>query len=164
MNVVVSNKKDAIARSLGNSLFQLLRWLKHSRRHETLWDHAMVAFIRSLKQNYGGIKVYAMSNISREDFAALSTALDWSLFDQVFTSGHVGMRKPDHGFYRHVLQRTELAPVETIFVDDKQENVAAAKSLGMNSIIFDNATAVLQTLDAVLQDQRLESWSMATHQ
>ena len=111
-------------------------------------DNAMISFIHELKEaTQGTMQVYAMSNVSKEDYAVLSTKLaDWSVFNRVFTSGHAGMRKPDLGFYRHVLEEIKLAPEEAVFVDDKTENVLAARSLGINSIVFDNYSTVTCTL------------------
>ena len=117
-------------------------------------NYAMVSFIHDLKQqSQGAIEIYAMSNISKEDWAFLSTKIpDWSIFNRVFTSGHAGMRKPDHEFYHHVLQETRLSPEETLFIDDKMENVLAAKSLGIDSLVFDNNDTVLHALRTILHD------------
>lgn len=67
-------------------------------------DH-MISVIRELKaQSNGTLRVFAMSNISQPDYEVLRTKpADWSIFDQVFTSAAVGERKPNLGFYRHVL-------------------------------------------------------------
>ena len=117
-------------------------------------NYDMVSFIRDFKQqSQGAIEIYAMSNISKEDWAVLSTKMpDWSIFNQVFTSGHAGMRKPDPEFYRHVLQEIRLSPEETLFIDDKMENVLAAKSLGIDSLVFDNNVTVLHALRTILHD------------
>lgn len=103
-------------------------------------------FLKHLRKS-ALVNVYAMSNVAREDFAALSRKTDWPLFDRVFTSGAVGMRKPDHGFFCHVLEEIKLAPEQVIFVDDKRENVLAADRLGIRGILFDNLTVhTLQTI------------------
>lgn len=81
-----------------------------------------------------------MSNIGKEDFAAISDKIDWSLFDGVFTSGEAGMRKPDKAFFHYVLRRIELAPELVTFIDDKKQNVLAAQTLGINSIVFTEST------------------------
>lgn len=94
-----------------------------------------------------------MSNISKEDYQVLSTKMaDWSIFSRVFTSGHVGMRKPDLSFYHHVLKEIRLAPEEAIFIDDKLENVLAARSLGIKSIVFDDTSIVVHTLSSIFND------------
>ena len=109
-------------------------------------DEKVVTFLKHLRES-ASISVYAMSNVAREDFAALSPKMDWSLFDRVFTSGAVGMRKPDQSFFDHVLQEINLAPGQVIFVDDKQENVLAADLLRIRGILFDNSTVhTLHTL------------------
>ena len=114
-------------------------------------NNAMVSFIHDLKNaSRGALKVYAMSNVSKEDYRVLSTKLaDWSVFDQVFTSGHAGMRKPDLGFYYHVLEEINLAPEEVVFIDDKEVNVLAAKSLGITGIVFDDNFSVTHALSNI---------------
>lgn len=109
---------------------------------------AMVSFLCDLKDaSRGAVKVYAMSNVSKEDYVSLSTRMaGWSVFDRVFTSGHAGMRKPDLNFYHYVLQETKLAPEEAVFIDDKHTNVLAARSLGIDSIVFDDSSKVARTL------------------
>lgn len=109
-------------------------------------DDMIVTFLKHLRKS-ASVNVYVMSNVAREDFAALSRKMDWSLFDRVFISGAVGMRKPDHGFFRYVLEEIKLAPETVVFVDDKRENVLAADRLGIRGILFDNSTVhTLQTL------------------
>lgn len=117
-------------------------------------NNAMISFIHELKGAYrGSVEVYAMSNISKEDYAVLSTKLaDWSIFNRVFTSGHAGMRKPDLSFYRHVLGIIKLVPEEVVFIDDKLENVLAARSLGMNGVVFDDNSTVACTLRSIFGD------------
>lgn len=114
-------------------------------------NNAMISFIHQLRVAYrGAIEVYAMSNISKEDYAVLSTKLaDWSIFNRVFTSGHAGMRKPDLSFYCHVLREINMAPGEVVFIDDKLENVLAAKILGMNGVVFDDNSTVVRTLRSI---------------
>ena len=56
------------------------------------------------------------------------------------------MRKPDLSFYRHVLEEVKLAPKEVVFIDGKTENVLAAKSLGINSIVLDDKSTVSRSL------------------
>jgi FMN phosphatase YigB (HAD superfamily) len=71
-----------------------------------------------------------MSNILVPDYEVIrAKPADWSIFDQIFTSGVVGERKLNLGFFRHVLGLTHAVPESAIFVDDKLENVLCAQSL-----------------------------------
>ena len=128
-------------------------------------NYGMMSFIHDLKrQSQGAIKIYAMSNISREDWAVLSTKIpDWSIFNQVFTSGHAGMRKPDPDFYRHVLQEIQLLPEDVLFIDDKMENVLAAKSLGIDSLVFDNNVNILHALGPILHSPIANAFQYLHH-
>ena len=94
-------------------------------------NNAILSFIHDLKaKSPGATKIIAMSNMAKEDFASISTKMmDWSLFDQIFISGHAGIRKPDLEFYQYVLREIELSPEEVVFIDDRQENILAARSL-----------------------------------
>ncbi|KAL8830144.1 MAG: hypothetical protein Q9191_001605 [Dirinaria sp. TL-2023a] len=139
---------DYIAKHFGVSSFEVAEAFDQARESLEPND-AMISFIHDLKNRYReAIRVYAMSNVSKEEFAVLSSKLTaWSVFDQVFTLGRVGMRKPDLSFFHHVLQRTGLAPDEALFVDDKTENVMAAKSLGIDGIVFDSSIIVGHTIE-----------------
>ncbi|KAF2249267.1 HAD-like protein [Trematosphaeria pertusa] len=117
-------------------------------------DHGLVAQLKSLKQELkSGLKVFAMTNISEGDFARLRTVLpDWGLFDDVYTSFDARMRKPELGFYRHVVRGIGTQPADMIFVDDKIDNVIAARSFGMTGIVFESASALVRKLHNLLQD------------
>ena len=117
-------------------------------------NNSMISIIRRLKEaSKEALRIYAMSNISKEDYAELSGKIaDWSIFDRVFTSGHAGMRKPDLSFYHHVLEEIKLAPEEVVFIDDKLVNVLAARSLGINSITFSDNSTVTRILRNPLND------------
>ena len=108
----------------------------------------LIKLIRELKEETNGtLRVFAMSNISLPDWEVLRTKpADWSIFDQIFTSGAAGERKPNIGFYRHVISATGIDPKTTIFVDDKHENVLSARSVGLHGIVFENEAVVRRAL------------------
>jgi FMN phosphatase YigB (HAD superfamily) len=62
------------------------------------------------------------------------------------------MAKPDPAIYRYTLEKLGVRPEETLFIDDRQENVEAATALGMKALLF---TTVNQ-LRADLIDQSLD--------
>jgi FMN phosphatase YigB (HAD superfamily) len=105
-------------------------------------DNSLLSFIRQLKKDTGNkLRVFAMSNVSEPDFQFLKARqADWTVFDQVFTSAAAGARKPNLAYYTHVLEAIGGDPRSMVFVDDKPENVLAARSLGMHGIVFDKTT------------------------
>ena len=56
----------------------------------------------------------------------------YQCFEKVYFSFEMGMRKPDAEIYTTLINRHELAPKRTLFVDDKKDNTDAAKALGLH--------------------------------
>ena len=46
------------------------------------------------------------------------------------------MVKPNADIYEHLLREYGLEPEECVFIDDRAENVEAARALGMKGIVF----------------------------
>jgi FMN phosphatase YigB (HAD superfamily) len=111
-------------------------------------DNAFIHFVRELQaESQGGLRIFAMSNISAPDYVVTrGKPADWSIFERVFTSADAGMRKPDLCFFKFVLEEIKAEPSSVVFVDDSIENVLAARSLGMNGIVFDDVKRVRQAL------------------
>ncbi|RDY61310.1 HAD family hydrolase [Flagellimonas nanhaiensis] len=55
-----------------------------------------------------------------------------NLFEVFYLSYEMGMRKPDAEIYEFVLSKNNLAPSETLFVDDTKENTDTAAGIGIN--------------------------------
>ena len=71
---------------------------------------------------------------------------DLSVFDHLFFSNELGMRKPHLGIFAHVLKEIKTNPEDAIFIDDKEENVNAAAELGIKTILFQNADKLKKDL------------------
>jgi putative hydrolase of the HAD superfamily len=52
-------------------------------------------------------------------------------FDKVYFSHEIQKRKPEPEIYRQLLDENQLTPQQTLFIDDRRENIEAASSLGM---------------------------------
>ena len=74
------------------------------------------------------------------------------LFDLVVDSSREGMRKPNPAIFRLTLERLGgLAPERTVFLDDSDGNVKAAKSLGMHTVhVRGDISEAIAELDALL--------------
>ena len=72
-----------------------------------------------------------------------------SLFDKVYYSHEIGMRKPDSEIFQYVLSDAGLNPVETLFIDDSEINIGVARSLNIQCIHLDNSI----TMEDVFTDQ-----------
>jgi epoxide hydrolase-like predicted phosphatase len=73
------------------------------------------------------------------------------LCDDVVDSSHVGMRKPERAIYELTCARLNVAPGETVFIDDNADNIAAARAYGMHTVHFgEDPWAAIDELDAIL--------------
>ena len=58
----------------------------------------------------------------------------FNLFDFVFESKEIGLRKPDQAFYDYVLEKVDTSPEKIIFLDDLGINLKPAKAMGITTI------------------------------
>lgn len=56
-------------------------------------------------------------------------------FDSQFCSYEIHAYKPDASFFRHALLADRMRAEECVFLDDSENNIFAAKSLGMRTIL-----------------------------
>ncbi len=70
------------------------------------------------------------------------------VFPTFFTSCWLGVRKPTHEIYARVLGMTQSEPGETLFVDDRAQNLRPAAALGMNTIRYESAAQLRSGLEA----------------
>ena len=71
------------------------------------------------------------------------TTLD---FDDVLVSYELGVCKPDPEFFRRGLAKLGVEPEECLFIDDLEDNVEAARSLGITGLRFESAELLEQKL------------------
>jgi putative hydrolase of the HAD superfamily len=60
-------------------------------------------------------------------------------FPVFFSSCFLGLRKPDEAIYRAVLQMTQRAAEECLFIDDREVNLECPRELGIHTILFKDA-------------------------
>ncbi len=65
------------------------------------------------------------------------------LFEKVYYSHDLKMRKPEAQIYRHVLDEQGLVPSETLFLDDREDNLAAARAEGIRTQLVTQEIGIL---------------------
>jgi FMN phosphatase YigB (HAD superfamily) len=73
-------------------------------------------------------------------------------FDAVISSAAVGVQKPDARIYRAALDALAVRPEETLFVDDFERNTAAARALGLHTVLFRDHRQAAAEIQALLGD------------
>ena len=102
-------------------------------------DEAFYAAAARLKKRY---RLALLSNDLSEWSRYLREihGLD-ALLDAAVVSGEVGIKKPDAQIYKILLNKLGSRPSDCIYVDDRKNNLDAAKSLGMDTVLFNNGRA-----------------------
>lgn len=68
-------------------------------------------------------------------------------FSVFFSSCYVGVRKPDERIYRLVLEISQRPAAECVLIDDREENVEAARRSGMQAVHYADAQQLQRELD-----------------
>lgn len=92
-------------------------------------------------------RVFALTNYGVPSWAVTVEMFSWlDLFDGIVVSGHEGVIKPDEAIYRILIDRFDVVPARTVFIDDRQINVDAAKKLGFTAFVFEDAATLRDQL------------------
>jgi HAD superfamily hydrolase (TIGR01509 family) len=85
-----------------------------------------------------GHPLFCLSNMHPASWAYLERSCDfWELFSGITISCHVQLIKPEPAIYAHLLARHGLDGPQTVFVDDRDVNLAAAARFGIQTIKFE---------------------------
>ncbi len=109
-----------------------------SRRSEEMVGGAIVGCVELLSElKDAGVPCYALTNMERETYPLRRERFEFlGWFDGTVVSAFEGVAKPDVAVFELLLDRFDLIPSATLFVDDSADNVRAAKRAGMQAIEF----------------------------
>ncbi len=103
-------------------------------------------FARKLARS-GRFLIAAMNNESAEMNAyRIERFALRDIFTAFFSSCYVGIQKPDAEIYDMGLYVLQRSAGESIFVDDREENIEGARKVGITAILFRNTTQLAADL------------------
>ena len=109
------------------------------------FDSVMWDWLGQLRS--AGKRVAMLSNMPRDLGEALKLETDrMGRFDQVTLSYELHSAKPEPAIYEHCLEGLGTAPKETLFLDDRIENIHGAEMLGIGAMHFIDRDDVLLKL------------------
>ncbi|MEY9988618.1 putative hydrolase of the HAD superfamily [Streptomyces sp. V4I8] len=115
-------------------------------------DDRMVAYVQSLRDV---AEVALLSNIPSDHADAFLAAQPWLRhLDHVAFSGKIKVAKPDPAAFRHCVVAMRAAPTDFLFVDDREENVRAARATGMNGYVFTGRDELAAAIDTWLPQRQ----------
>ena len=86
------------------------------------------------------VRCFALSNMEADRYLIRRDRFEWlRWFEGSVISGIEGVAKPDPRIYQILLGRYGLDPGTTLFIDDRAENVEAARQTGLQGLRFVSA-------------------------
>jgi HAD superfamily hydrolase (TIGR01509 family) len=108
---------------------------------------AMFALAERLRRRH---RVYLLSNVGELHWAELRRRFRLhELGHDVIASFEAGVMKPHAGIYRQAEARFGLHPAETVFIDDRAENIEAVQHRGWHGIIHVDHDSTVRALRAL---------------
>ena len=111
----------------------------------------MINCVRMLRRN--GYSVYALTNVSSphlEFFRRTGLAAE---FDHLFASSELGCVKPNREIFQRVFRYLDTSPAEAVFVDDRVDNVKAARDYGIRwAFRFKSISQLKRDIDRVMRE------------
>jgi len=130
-------------------LGSLQKLAKHSLEPgvvQKAWNALLISFpaerIELLKRLKSRYRLFLLSNTNAIHLAAFQKIYHEefnngtleNLFEKVYYSHLIGLRKPNKEVYEYVLRENKLRPDQTLFIDDARINIEAALESGMKAI------------------------------
>ena len=104
------------------------------KKHNTVFK-PMINLIKNLKKQ--GKKVFILSNMGKDMSEVLTEMMGKENFDDIIYSCDVHMVKPNKDIYEYAIERFNINPTESLFVDDTKPNLDTFAMLGGHTYLFD---------------------------
>jgi len=128
---------------------------KNKPVEKSLWKQAFKSVYQEKKDVFNllialknnGYKTGFLSNI---ETPAMNFFYEqkYNMFDVLVFSCKEGFRKPEKEIYEITLRRLNTQPEETLFIDDRIENIRGAESLGIQTILFKDSEHLREKLES----------------
>lgn len=100
------------------------------------YDYSVEWVRKFRKKGYG---TYILSNYSKRGYEMTKQELPFVAdMDGVLFSYEVKLVKPEPEIYQTLLKKFQLKPEESVFLDDNEKNIIAAREAGIHAIHFRN--------------------------
>lgn len=125
----IINAWNAIIKDLPESRIDILKNLKNK-------------FSIFLLSNTNSIHIdYIVKKIGRGKYNEF-----YNLFDKVYYSHKVKLRKPDPNIFKLIINENNLKIKNTLFIDDSIQHINSAKKLGLQTYHLSNSIESLETI------------------
>lgn len=111
-------------------------------------NESVVHWIKKLKEKR--YRVICGTNTIKSHFKVHHQLGNYINFDFVYSSHLMGVKKPNPVFYKKVIEAEGVLAKNIFFIDDDQDNIEAAKKIGMKTHLFTSNENLNNALAAYL--------------
>lgn len=110
-------------------------------------------FFKEIKAK--GFNVYILSDLSKECYDYDIKLSDiFKIADGATYSFEVGSNKPNINNFNTIINKYNLIPNETVFIDDNPNNIKTANEIGINGILFKNLEQCKIELEKIVNSNK----------
>ena len=91
-------------------------------------DDKIIELIKDLKEQ--GYKLYLLSNTQKYSYEKFIKDIEY-LFDGITLSFKEHLLKPYNAIYERLIDKYNLVPEESLFIDDREDNISTANKYGI---------------------------------
>lgn len=119
-------------------------------RQQSQWLPGGAKAVIEAARTHSGLRMAMLNNESGplNDYRIERFELD-AYFDGFYCSAYLGMRKPDTQIFRAGLSLLHQRAEQSVFIDDRETNCAAAAAAGMHAIQYKNQQQLAEVLRAL---------------
>jgi putative hydrolase of the HAD superfamily len=111
-------------------------------------NEPMIRWFQKLRS--AGFKTAILSNMPTDMADHVRKTFAWVAdFDHQVFSGEVRSVKPEPAIYRHVIDAMGVPPSDTLFIDDRDENLEPARAIGIRGIRYQSVERLREDLVAL---------------
>jgi len=142
------NRQQDAGRTFSHAVTELVKrfpsYADLIQAYDERWEESIAGPLQGtvdllLPLQQAGLELHGLSNWSSEKFGVVRAKYAFfQLFDTILLSGDVKLIKPDPRIFQALLERIGRSAGECLFIDDSEENISTARSLGFETIRFES--------------------------
>lgn len=116
-------------------------WFKAGHR----LDEPLIDYIQKLRRAGKQVALATNQEKYRTDYMLKHMGFE-DAFDKIYSSAHLGLKKPAVEFFAKVVEDLHVPKSEVLFWDDDQRNIEGAKEYGIYAEFYTNYDSFLATM------------------
>lgn len=108
-------------------------------------NEPFMLYVQSLRKQ--GFTAVLATNQEKYRTEYMATRMGFQdAFDSIYSSAHIGHKKPSHEFYARVVDDLGVEKSEVLFWDDDMQNIEGARAYGIHAEFYSNYDSFLATM------------------